>query len=114
MTPTKIATLLILFAVATTGANSASAEGGRFSSGGFDARGGGGFHGRNHYRRHPVIVGGFVGLDDYGDQGGYGNQAFPEGSGNWYGISDGHDDCPLFRRRVKTPDGWQIQMIPVC
>jgi hypothetical protein len=114
MTPKTIATLLILSAFATTGANSASAEGGGFPSGGFNARDGGGIHGRGHYRRPPVIVGGFVGLDDYGDQGGYGNQASREGSGNWYGISDGHDDCPLFRKRVKTPDGWQIQMIPVC
>jgi hypothetical protein len=114
MAQKTIATLLILSAFAIAGANSASAE-----DGGFHGRDGGGFHGRGHHgTRPPVTVGGFVGLDGYaggyGDGGGYGNQGAPGGYGDWYGISSGHDGCTLFRQRVMTPEGWRIQMVPVC
>jgi len=104
MTPKTIATLLILFAFATACADSASAEGGSFRDGSF--------HGRGHHGTRPsVITGGFVGIDGFagGYGGGYGN-----GFGDWYGISSGHDDCPRFRKRVMTPNGWQVQMVPVC
>ena len=106
MTAKTITRLLVLSAVAMAGANSALADGGGF-------RDGGGFHGRgHHWTRPPVIVGGFVGLDGYG---GYGNGgSYGTGYGDWYGISSGHDDCPLFRKRVLTPQGWQFQMIPIC
>ena len=110
MTPKIIA--LILFALATVSANSASAQ---------DGFRGGGIYG---YRgtRPPVTVGGFVGLDGYGNGGayGYGDANGPGGPGNangpsgWYGISPGHDGCPRFRQRVQTPDGERVQMVPVC
>jgi hypothetical protein len=106
MTPKTIATLLILSAFATAGANSASAEGGSFKGGGFH---GGGFHGRSFHGRgfHGRVVGGygFVGGYGYDDDNGY---------GDWYGISSGHDECPLFRRRVMTRGGWRVRMVPVC
>jgi len=108
MAQKTVATLLILSAFAIAGANSASAEDGGFR--------GGGFHGRGfHKRSSPVVVGGYVGgygsvgSDGYADDNGSGN-----GSGDWYGISSGHDGCPLFRQRVMTPEGWRIQMVPVC
>jgi hypothetical protein len=53
----------------------------------------------------------------YGSVGGYGyadNNGSGNGTGDWYGISSGHDGCPLFRKRVMTPDGWRVQMVPVC
>jgi hypothetical protein len=111
MAQKKIATLLVLSAFAIAGANSASADGGGFR-GGVSHDGNGGFHGRGfHKRSSPVVVGGYgsVGSDGYADNNGSGN-----GSGDWYGISSGHDECPLFRKRVMTPDGWRIQMVPVC
>jgi len=117
----KTATLLILSAFAiAAGANSASAEDGVFKEDGFHGRDGGGFHGRvRHGTRPTVITGGFVGLDGYaggyGGGGGYGNQGTPGGYGdNWYGISSGHNECPLFRQRVMTPDGWRVQLVPNC
>jgi hypothetical protein len=91
MTPKTIATLLILSAFATAGANSASAQGGGFHGRGFHGRGVGGY--------------GFVGGYGYGDDNGY---------GDWYGISPDHDECPLFRRRVRTRDGWRVRMVPIC
>jgi hypothetical protein len=104
-----IATLLILSAFAIAGANSASAEGGGFRGGGFHD-GSGGFHGRGfHKRSSPVVVGGY----GYADNNGSGNGT-GDGTGDWYGISPGHDECPLFRKRVMTPDGWRVQMVPVC
>jgi hypothetical protein len=104
MTPKTIATLLILSAFATASTDPASAEGGSFRDGGF--------HGRGHHGTRPsVITGGFVGIDGYG--GGYGG-GYGNGFGDWYGISTGHDNCPLFRKRVMTPNGWQVQMVPVC
>jgi hypothetical protein len=121
MAQKTIATLLILSAFAIAGANSASAEDGGFRGGGFRDGGGGsfhggGFHGRGfHKRSAPVVVGGYVGdygsvgSDGYADDNGSGN-----GSGDWYGISSGHDGCPLFRQRVMTPEGPRIQMVPVC
>jgi hypothetical protein len=115
MAQKTIATLLILSAFAIAGANSASAEGGGFRGGGFH-EGSGGFHGRGfhgrgfHKRSSPLIVGGFVvGGYGYVDNNGSGN-----GTGDWYGISSGHDECPLFRKRVMTPDGWRVQMVPDC
>jgi hypothetical protein len=102
MTPKTIATFLILSAFATPGANSASAEERGFRDGNFR-------HGRGYHRmRPPVTVGGFVGLDAVG---GNGNA---NGYGDWYGISSGHNDCPLFRQRVMTPDGWRVEMVPIC
>jgi hypothetical protein len=109
MAQKTIATLLILSAFAIAGANSASAEDGGFRGGGFHD---GGFHGRGfHKRSAPVVVGGYVG--GYGSVGSDG-YADNNGSGDWYGISSGHDGCPLFRQRVMTPEGWRIQMVPVC
>jgi hypothetical protein len=104
MTPKTIATLLILSAFATAGANSASAQGEGFKGGGFHG-GGGSFHGGGFHGR---VVGGYYGLEGgygYGDDNGY---------GDWYGISPGHDECPLFRRRVMTRDGWRFRMVPIC
>ena len=46
-------------------------------------------------------------VDGYG----YGND---NGSADWYGISSGHDGCPLFRQRVMTRDGWRVRMVPIC
>jgi hypothetical protein len=105
MTPKTTATLLILSAFATACTDSVSAEGGSFWDGSF--------HGRGHHRTRPsVITGGVVGIDGYG--GGYGNGSASQGFGDWYGISTSHNDCTLFRKRVMTPDGWQVQMVPVC
>ena len=74
-----------------------------------------------------MTTGGFVGVDGYGggygDGGAYGNGGGSgngsgygngKGFGDWYGISTVHNDCPLFRKRVMTPNGWQVQMVPVC
>ena len=115
----KVATLPILSALATAVVTLASAEDGGLRSGGF--------HGRNLHKRGPirngVVVGGII-LDGYG----YGGEANgPAGTngpsngagsvneyGDWYGISSDHRECPLFRQRVLTPDGWQVQMVPVC
>jgi len=121
MAQKTIATLLILFAFALAGANSASAEAGGIRGGGLHEKGGdsfhgGGFRGRGFHRRNsPLVVGGFV--TDYGfvGSGGYTDNNGPGyGIGDWYGISSGHDACPLFRKRVLTPEGWQVQMVPVC
>jgi hypothetical protein len=113
MAQKTIATLLILFAFAIAGANSASAEAGGIRGGGLHEKGGGGgFRGRGFHKRNaPVVVGdyGFVSSDGYADNNGSGY-----GTGDWYGISSGHDACPLFRKRVLTPEGWQVQMVPVC
>ena len=111
----------MLSAFATAGANSASAQdsasaqGRSFRGDGFHD-GSGGFHGRGfHKRSYPVVVGGYVGgygsvgNDGYADNNGSGN-----GYGDWYGISSGHDGCPLFRQHVMTPKGWRIQMVPLC
>ena len=111
MIPKTIATLLILFASATVSANVASAQGTGFNAGGgggFNSRNshGGGFHGRGSHGRGPGVYG-------FGDGYGYGyegHRGFPE----WYGISSGYDECPLFRRRVMTRDGWRVRMVPIC
>lgn len=115
MTP-KTVTALLLLAFATGGANSALAEGRGSRDGGLHGRGDSGVYGRGyHWRRPSVITGGFVGIDGYGNEGGYGNGvATGNGYGDWYGISSSHNDCTLFRKRVPTPEGWQVQMIPVC
>jgi hypothetical protein len=56
-----------------------------------------------------------VGIDGYGNEGDYGNGgAIGNGYGDWYGISSGHDNCPVFRKRVLTPEGWQVQAVPIC
>jgi hypothetical protein len=111
MTQKAIARLLILTTFALAGA--ASAKDGGFGAGGFL---GNGYHGRGfHKRNSPIVVDGFVdgygpvGGGGYADYNGYGN-----GTGDWYGISPGHDECPLFHKRVMTPEGWRIQAIPVC
>jgi hypothetical protein len=125
MTRIKTATLLILFALATAGANSALAEGAGFRAGGsFHGRGdSGAFRRGHHWRRPPMVTGGFIGIDGYGSGGGYGYGGGGYGNGgaigngyggDWYGISSGHDDCPRFRQRVRTPEGWQVQTVPVC
>jgi hypothetical protein len=68
-----------------------------------------------------MVTGGFIGIDGYGNGGGYGYDggygnggAIGNGYGDWYGISSGHEDCPRFRQRVRTPEGWQVQSVPVC
>lgn len=124
MAPKTIARLLILFAFATTGANLASAQGSGsggsgFKAGGFQGGGGGnfrgrssdgkGFHGRGFDRR-AFHGQGFVGFGLV-DGSGYG---YDNGYGDWYGISPGHDECPLFRQRVMTRDGMRVRMIPIC
>lgn len=124
MTLKTIATLLILSAFATTGANPASAQGNGFGGSGFRAGGshgggggnfkgrgshGNGFHGRGFHGRgfHGRGFVGFGLVDGYGS--GYGN-GYPD----WYGITPGYDECPLFRQRVMTRDGWRVRMIPIC
>jgi hypothetical protein len=114
MTLKTIATLLILFAFATTGANLASAQGSGSGGGGFHGGGGGNFHGRsshgNGFHGRGFHGRGFVG---YGivDGSGYG---YDNGYADWYGISPGYDECPLFRQRVMTRDGWRVRMVPNC
>ena len=75
---------------------SASAQGGDFR--------GGDFHDGDN---------GFVGGYGSGDGYGYGNGG-DKGYGDWYGISSGHKECPLFRKGVMMPDGWRVQMVPIC
>ena len=109
MIPKTIATLLILFAFATVSANLASAQGTGFNGGGggsLHSRNshGGGFHGRGSHGRGFGVYG-FV--DGYG----YDNDG---GAPDWYGISSGYDECPLFRQRVMTRDGWRVRMVPIC
>jgi hypothetical protein len=114
MIPKAIATLLILFAVATVSANLASAQGTGFKGNGFKGGGGGGLHGRNHHGS------GFHGRGSHGR--GFGVYGFVDGYGydnnigfpDWYGISSGYDECPLFRQRVMTRDGWRVRMVPIC
>jgi len=87
---------------------SASAQGGDFR--------GGDFHGGDN-----GFMGGYGSGDGYGygngggygNRGGYGNGG-DKGYGDWYGISSGHKECPLFRKGVMTPDGWRVQMVPIC
>ena len=113
MTLKAIAGILILSTFATVTANSASADGNGFRSGGYHAGSGsfhGGFHGRGVHRR-DVFTQGIVG--GYGYLDGYGSGSDLE-YGDWYGISPGHDECPLFRKRVMTPDGWRVQLVPIC
>lgn len=121
MAPKTIATLVVLLAFATTSANLASAQGS--GSGGSGFRGGGpnggganfrgrssdgkGFH-RRGFDRRGFQGQGFVG---FGLVDGYG---YDNGNGDWYGISSGHDECPLFRQRVMTRDGMRVQMVPIC
>ena len=106
MTLKTIATLLILSTLATGGANSASAQdsasaqGRDFRSGAFGGEGGGSFD-----RRGLSGYGGFGGGYGYGNDNGY---------SDWYGISSGHNECPLFRQRVMTRDGWRVRMAPIC
>jgi hypothetical protein len=106
-----VGTLLILFAFATASVNPASAQGKGFRNGGFHGGGGGGFHGHRHqgrgFHRHGIYGG--VGL--YGLVEGYG---YGSGYADWYGITPGYDECPRFRQRVMTREGWRVQMIPVC
>jgi hypothetical protein len=129
MAPKTIATLLILFALGTTGANDASAQGSGpggsgssgsgFRGGGVQGGGGGKFQGRGSHR-HGFHGRGFHGRGLYGP--GFGGIGIVDGTGygydngypDWYGISSGYDPCPLFRQRVMTSEGWRVRMIPVC
>lgn len=108
-----IATLLILPAFAATGANFALAQEKGFRSGGFHGEGGGPFHGHRLHGRGFHRQGLYGGFGGYGlvDGYGYGNDA---AYGDWYGISPGYDECPLFRQRVMTRDGWRVRMVPIC
>jgi hypothetical protein len=114
MIPKTIATLLILSAFATVSANLASAQGTGFKGNGFNGGSGGSLHGRNSHG------GGFHGRGSHGR--GFGVYGFVDGYGydndsrfpDWYGISSGYDECPLFRQRVMTRDGWRVRMVPIC
>jgi hypothetical protein len=109
MTPKTIATLLVLSVFAVAGANSASAQGGDFRAGGFpggDNRFEGGYGNGGGYGSGGYAYGG-----GYGYRGGNRND---KQFGDWYGISPGHNECLLFRKRVMTPDGWRVQMVPIC
>jgi len=117
MTPKTVATLLILSAFATAGANSASAQDsaspqGAFRGDGFNGGGGGSFPGGNFPGGGNPRQGG-QGVGGYGFGGGYG-YGNDNGYGDWYGINSGHNECPLFRQRVMTRDGWRLRMVPVC
>jgi hypothetical protein len=103
MTPKTIATLLILSAFAVAGAKSISAQGGDFSGSGL-------------YGGDDGFVGGHGNGGGYGSGGGYENGGGNRDKryGDWYGISSGHNECPLFRKRVMTPVGWRVQLVPVC
>jgi hypothetical protein len=117
MAKRSITTLLISLVLA--GANQASADdrgfrgGSGFRGDGFHGRG---FHRRGFHERPPLVTGGFV-VDGYGSAGGdgyVGGYGYGNGLGDWYGISSGHDECPLFKKRVMTPEGPRVQMIPIC
>jgi hypothetical protein len=104
--------LLILSAFAA--ADSASAQGTGFKDNGLHGGGGGDVHRRGGHGRglygpgfYGPGPGGYRFDDGYG-YGGYG------GYDDWYGISSGHDECPLFNQRVMTPNGWRVRKIPVC
>lgn len=111
MNPKKFATFLFLSAFAAISSDPSSAQQGtglkgpgfRGGEGGHFNDRGSGFHRRGIHGR-GVGVWGFV--DDYG----YESDSGPD----WYGISSGYDPCPLFRQRVKTPEGWRVRMIPIC
>lgn len=105
MNPKFFATFLIVSAFTAACADTTSAQGNSFKGQGFNGfQGrGSGFYGRGH-RRSGVGVWGLV--DNYG----YDSESGPD----WYGISSGYDPCPLFRQRVKTPNGWRVAMVPVC
>ena len=112
MIPKNIAALLILSAFATLTAASASAQSTGFKSDGLNGGGGGSFHGRSFQGRGPHGRGSRTrGFGVYGFVDGPG---YDGGYPDWYGISSGYDECPLFRQRVMTPDGWRVRMIPVC
>lgn len=114
MIPKTIVTLLILSAFSAATADLASAQSTGFKGDGLNGGGGGGFHGRSFQGRGPYGRGPHAR--------GFGVYGFVDGSGydsdtgypDWYGISSGYDECPLFRQRVMTPDGWRVRMIPVC
>jgi hypothetical protein len=114
MIPKIIATLLILFAFATVSANLASAQGTGFNAGGggsLNSRNshGGGLHRRESHGRESHGRG--LGIYGFVDGYGYDNdRGFPD----WYEISSGYDECPLFRQRVMTRDGWRVRMVPIC
>jgi hypothetical protein len=107
MRPKIIVTLLILSAFAAAGANLASAQGAGFRDDGFQG-GDSNVHRRGSHGRD------FYGLGFGGEGYGYGGYGYGGYGDDWYGISSGHDECPLFSQRVMTPDGWRIRKIPVC
>jgi hypothetical protein len=116
MASKTIATLLFLTAFAPCSADSASAQAGGVMGGGSHGEGGGsidggsfrrgGFHAGDGRGFHRRTFGGYAIFD--------GNVYDNSGYGDWYGISPGYDECPLFRQRVKTPNGWDVRMIPIC
>ena len=65
---------------------------------------------------------GAASTDEDPDGRGFGGYGFVDGYGydndsgypDWYGISSGYDECPLFRQRVMTRDGWRVRMVPIC
>ena len=65
---------------------------------------------------------GAASTDEDPTEGGFGVYGFVDGYGydndsgvpDWYGISSGYDECPLFRQRVMTRDGWRVRMVPIC
>ena len=109
MIPKTIVTLLILSAFSAATADLASAQSTGFKGDGLNGGGGGGFHGRSFQGRGPHARG--FGVYGFVDGSGYDSDT---GYPDWYGISSGYDECPLFRQRVMTPDGWRVRMIPVC
>ena len=62
------------------------------------------------------FVGGYGNGGGYGSGGGYGNGGGNRDKryGHWYGISSGHNEWPLFRKRVMIPDGWRVRLVPAC
>lgn len=120
----KVARLLILSVLATAVATWSSAEDGGLRSGSPYGRNVYKPDGRNVHKPDSVgnglVVGGII-LDGYGYGGEATNMNGPsngtgnaDGYGDWYGISSTHRECPFFRQRVLTPDGWQVRMVPVC
>jgi hypothetical protein len=110
MIPKTIVVVLILSAFAAVVADLASAQSTGFKGNGLS--GGGGFQGRSFPGRDPYGRGSHArGLGGFGFVDGHDSDS---GYPDWYGISSGYDECPLFRQRVMTPDGWRVRMIPVC
>jgi len=98
-----------------TGANLASAQGSGFGGSGFKGggsmvEGGGNFHGRSSVETASTDEA-FVG---YGLVDGYG-YGYDNGYADWYGISPGYDECPLFRQACGDAR-WMaaFEWFPIC